>query len=32
MIEGARMKNGIPLVAEVVADLTALGTKLNIQL
>ncbi len=32
MIEGERMKNGIPLVAEVVADLKALGTKLNIQL
>jgi LDH2 family malate/lactate/ureidoglycolate dehydrogenase len=31
-IEAERMKNGIPLVAEVVADLTALGAKLNLHL
>ena len=32
IIEGERMKNGIPLVAEVVADLKALGSKLNLHL
>ena len=29
-MEGARMKNGIPLVAEVVKDLSELATKLSI--
>ncbi len=32
IIEGERMKNGIPVVEEVVADLTALGAKLNVHL
>ena len=31
-MEATRMKNGIPLVAEVVADLKALGTKLDLHL